>query len=177
MNCPCKQMGCDFLAYPHSESHVTVTSEQNPALNDLRPHVGHQIISILHCRVIRVNVYRTVNASLIRAQLLFLFECTSGRYQRWHEGIVFLVSKYTWLKPPPLFATNYSEWTCMCLPFQASHFCAVTRRTPPIRNIDFSHVLTVKMREFTSKKQKQWRYATISHESKYWAALFYWKFF
>lgn len=82
--------------------------------------------------------------------------------QRRHAGIVLFLSRYTWLKPP--FITNYSEWTCMCLPFQASHFCAVTHRPPPIRN-----VLVISWQwqwgEFTNKKQKQWRYAIISHES------------
>lgn len=64
----------------------------------------------------------------------------------------------------PFSSPTTLEWTCMCLPFQASHLRAVTHRPPPIRNVS---VISWQWQwgEFTNKKQKQWRYAIISHES------------
>ncbi len=102
----------------------------------MRSSQSHNL-SNLHCQLwgLMFTEFKgcTINAFLIRARLLLLFECTSGLHQRRHAGIVLLLSRYTWLKPP--FTTNYSEWICMCLPFQASHWSAVTHRPPPIRNV------------------------------------------
>lgn len=118
----------------------------------------------------------TVNAFLIRARLL-LFECTSGLYQGRYAGIVLLQIYLT--KAPnhhqllwvSLHVFAFSGLTLMCCQPQASTFWKCS--------FFFFKVISSQWqwKEFTSKKQKQWRYAIISHESDYWAALFHWKFF
>lgn len=58
-------------------------------------------------------------------------------HQRRHAGIVLLLYIQIDLSEGPSSPPNYSEWTCMCLPFQASHFSAVTHTPPPVRNVVF----------------------------------------
>lgn len=158
---------------------ATIRSEQNPARNGVRREGGREgregqtwdpALSVL-----RVNVYWIQGVHRWRfpdPSSAPLFECTSGALpETTHRHCI--LSKYTWLKPPFHHQLLLSELACVCL-FRPHTWVLSPTGLHLLTNVVLKSFLKNEHEgNLTNEKQKkQWRYAIISHESKYWAALF-----